>query len=63
MVFRRPKKMAAGSKTPSAASNDFCSLVSKRAYQLYEKRGHGHGSDWSDWFTAEQQLKKELRVR
>lgn len=32
--------------------------VAKLAYELYLKRGAAHGSDWSDWFEAETQLKK-----
>ncbi len=31
--------------------------VSKLAYELYLRRGAGHGNDWSDWFKAEAQLK------
>jgi hypothetical protein len=30
--------------------------VQRRAYELFEGRGGTHGSDWADWFAAEQEL-------
>lgn len=32
-------------------------LIQKKAYELYEKRGHSHGNDWDDWLEAERLLK------
>lgn len=30
--------------------------ISQRAYELYERRGRQHGSDWEDWFAAEREM-------
>jgi hypothetical protein len=30
--------------------------IARRAYQLYEQRGRGHGSDREDWLRAEREL-------
>ena len=30
--------------------------VARRAYQLYESRGGGHGGDVDDWLRAEQEM-------
>jgi len=32
--------------------------VQRRAYELFVARGATHGSDWADWFAAEQELIK-----
>jgi hypothetical protein len=32
--------------------------IARRAYQLYEARGGGHGRDWNDWFQAERELRQ-----
>jgi hypothetical protein len=32
------------------------STVTKRAYQIFEKRGHKHGFDLEDWISAEKEL-------
>ncbi len=37
------------------------SLIEKKAYELFEKRGYSHGDDFSDWFEAEKLVKKSLR--
>lgn len=31
--------------------------VERRAYELYEKRGGGHGHDWEDWLQAEREVR------
>lgn len=33
--------------------------IAKRAYELYERRGWGHGNDLSDWLEAEQEILRE----
>ncbi len=47
--------LSAGSaiQTPSLAE------VQRRAYELYVKRGGGHGRDLEDWLEAERQLRRE----
>ena len=34
--------------------------IARRAYQLYEERGGGHGHDQDDWFQAERELRRGL---
>ena len=36
--------------------NETRSLIAQRAYEIYESRGGGHGSDRDDWFMAEAEL-------
>jgi hypothetical protein len=31
--------------------------VAKRAYEIYQSRGGGHGADLDDWLEAERQLR------
>jgi|GEM_PF-2622363 len=70
MVLRRNSTITAKSKSTSRIKNtsstkdlDLYSLIQKRAYELYEKRGATHGNDWADWFEAERQVKRELGIR
>jgi hypothetical protein len=37
-------------------------LVQKRAFELCQKRGGVSGNEWSDWFQAEKQIRKELHL-
>ena len=30
--------------------------IERRSYELFQKRGANHGSDWEDWFQAEQEI-------
>jgi len=30
--------------------------IANRAYDIWLKRGAGHGRDWQDWFEAEKEL-------
>jgi hypothetical protein len=51
MVARESKKVAGKS-----SSEDFRKKVEKKAYEIWQKRGCSHGSDWSDWFEAEKAI-------
>lgn len=33
--------------------------IARVAYDLYEKRGHTHGSDFTDWLEAESMVMKK----
>lgn len=33
--------------------------VQRRAYELYLRRGKGHGRDLEDWYEAERQLRRQ----
>jgi hypothetical protein len=35
--------------------------IARRAYELYERRGGGHGRDVDDWLEAERELKPRRR--
>ncbi len=50
-------------KGKSSRDNDLQAKIAKRAYELFEKRGYTNGSDWSDWFEAERQIRREMRLR
>jgi DUF2934 family protein len=47
------------SQTPMLAHDD----IARRAYQIYEQRGAGHGHDVDDWCQAEQELAREKEQR
>jgi HSP20 family molecular chaperone IbpA len=42
--------------------NETRSLIAQRAYEIYESRGGGHGSDQDDWFMAEAELLPKLPI-
>jgi hypothetical protein len=35
--------------------------VRRRAYELYQSRGGGHGSDFEDWLRAEREVRERRR--
>jgi len=34
-------------------------VIQARAYELYERRGRGHGEDEQDWLSAEREILKQ----
>ena len=50
-------------KTPQQKMQDMNELIAKKAYELYEKRGNAHGSDFQDWLEAERLVKRDMRSR
>ena len=42
------------------AERDLNEMISKTAYELYEKRGRGSGYDFDDWIEAEGTVKKQF---
>jgi len=42
--------------------NETDAMIVQRAYEIYQSRGCGHGSDQEDWFTAERELLPALSV-
>ncbi|MFH1552241.1 MAG: DUF2934 domain-containing protein [Candidatus Omnitrophota bacterium] len=54
VIERSTKKTATGKKT---SLGEMYSLIEKKAYELYKKRGHGHGNDLGDWYEAEKTVK------
>ena len=43
-----------------AAERDLNEMISKTAYELYEKRGRVSGYDFDDWIEAEGIVKKQF---
>lgn len=43
----------ASSKAPGLSSKEYCERVTKKAYELYQKRGRKPGHDKEDWYEAE----------
>jgi len=37
-------------------------LISKRAYDLFERRGRGRSHELEDWFKAEHEIKHHLGI-
>jgi len=37
-------------------------LIAQRAFEIFQTRGGGHGSDRDDWFIAEQELLPQLAI-
>lgn len=42
--------------------NETSALIAQRAFEIYQSRGGGHGSDRDDWFTAEQEVLPQIEV-
>ena len=42
--------------------NETSALIAQRAFEIYQSRGGGHGSDRDDWFTAEQEVLPQLAI-
>jgi len=42
--------------------NETDSLIAERAYEIYQTRGGGHGSDQDDWFSAEEEVLYPLSI-
>jgi hypothetical protein len=40
--------------------DDFHARVTKKAYALFQRRGHRYGSELEDWLEAERLVKAEL---
>lgn len=39
-----------------ALSEDLRERIAQRAYEIHQKRGGQHGSDWEDWLQAEREI-------
>jgi hypothetical protein len=48
------------SSNPTMSKEDVGSLVAKKAYELYEKRGRKSGHSLEDWLEAERIIKGKL---
>lgn len=48
------------SSNPAMSKDDLSALISKKAYELYEKRGRKAGHSMDDWLEAERIIKGKL---
>jgi len=48
------------SSNPSITNEDLGKLITKKAYELYEKRGRKPGHAMDDWLEAERIIKGKL---
>jgi hypothetical protein len=46
---------------PGSADPTLQRRIAERAYQLFELRGHSHGSDVDDWLRAEREIRAAWR--
>jgi HSP20 family protein len=43
-------------------TQDVSNLIARRAFEIFESRGHVHGNDREDWFLAESELLTPLKL-
>lgn len=53
----RPRASRKPNGSADEGFND-ADAVAKRAYEIYQRRGGGHGADLDDWLEAERELKR-----
>lgn len=46
----------------SKLSQDVVDSIARRAYEHFESRGRSSGNDWADWFLAESELLKPVKL-
>ena len=51
------------SSVTTMTKEDIQSLIGKKAYELYEKRGKKSGHSMDDWLEAERIIKAKLRSK
>ena len=56
---RRRQGVKKDATLPENNFNAYIQLVEKKAYELYEKRGCGHGRDMEDWLEAQKLVEDE----
>lgn len=57
------KQTVSAKSAKTFSSSEINSMISKKAFELFKKRGLKHGNDRGDWFEAEKQVKRELGLR
>jgi len=50
-------------KTSKVELSDYLENVKKRAYEIFQKRGSSHGSDFEDWLKAEKEIKQRYGIK
>jgi len=59
-MVRTPSFKIGKSSNPTMSKNDMSSLIAKKAYELYEKRGRKAGHSMDDWLEAERIMKGKI---
>lgn len=54
---KAPVKKASAKKAANATPS--YEEIAQRAYEIYERRGGGHGGEVNDWHQAERELREE----
>jgi hypothetical protein len=54
------KDIPAKNQKQILSDEEFSKRVEAKAYELYQKRGYQHGSDFDDWLEAEQIVRDEI---
>lgn len=55
--IKKKKHALKAGPTDSVVDNQaIYEIIAKKAYELYEKRGGGHGHDLEDWIEAERSI-------
>jgi DUF2934 family protein len=62
-VADRSSRMNAGDAPSNPSGEISYDDIAALAYDLWARRGHGHGSDFEDWVEAERQLREARRRR
>lgn len=53
------KSVSKNQTSPGRPKEKIHGIISKRAYEISQKRGCLPGNEWVDWFEAEKQIKCE----
>ncbi len=66
---RKPSQSTSSDLNPVSARELFehtqgmVDMVARRAFEIFESRGHVHGHDREDWFLAESELLRPVKVQ
>lgn len=65
MIARAIKKVkketSARKSIKDLKSGELFSLIEKKAYEIFERRGYSHGQDQNDWYEAEKFVKANFK--
>ncbi len=57
----KASKTASRSTSSKFSEQEVFSMIEKKAYEIFEKRGFTHGDDQHDWFMAEKAVRASLK--
>ena len=58
----KPKTERSESRSQTPITPELTEQISRRAYELFEARGHEHGHDREDWLQAETEILANLQT-